>query len=70
MNTSEQIKVLCLRSGISISELARRLDQTPQNFNAKLKRNTVSLKEIEKICLILNAKHEQYFIMWNGEVIK
>lgn len=70
MTTSEQIKVLCLRSGISVSELARRLHQTPQNFNAKLKRNSVSADEIEQICSVLNVCHEQYFILENGEIIK
>lgn len=70
MTTAEQIKVLCLRSGISVSELARRLDQTPQNFNGKLKRNSVSLEEITKICQVLDVSHEQYFVMKNGEIIK
>lgn len=70
MTTTEQIKVLCVRFDISVAELARRLDQTPQNFNAKLKRNSVSLDEINKICEILNIKHEQYFILENGEIIK
>lgn len=46
MTTSEQIRVLCVRSGISLSELARRIDQTPQNFNAKLKRNTLTQEEL------------------------
>lgn len=70
MTTAEQIKVLCLRSGISVSELARRLDQTPQNFNGKLKRNSVSLEEIAKICQVLDVSHEQFFVMKNGEIIK
>ena len=42
MNNSEQIRVLCAIRGISLAELARRINQTPQNFNAKLKRNTVT----------------------------
>lgn len=40
MITLEQIRVFCVRIGISLSELARRINQSPQNFNAKLKRNT------------------------------
>ena len=38
MMISEQIKVLCVRQNISQAELARRLGTTPQNLNAKLKR--------------------------------
>lgn len=45
MNTSEQIKELCREEKISIAELARRIGQTPQNFNKKLKRNTISTEE-------------------------
>ena len=49
MTTSEQIRVLCVRTGVSLSELARRLNQTPQNFNAKLKRNTITQDELNQI---------------------
>ena len=49
MTTSEQIRVLCVRSGVSLSELARRINQTPQNFNAKLKRNTITQDEMNRI---------------------
>lgn len=69
MTTSEQIRVLCVRSGISLSELARRIDQTPQNFNAKLKRNTLTQEELQQIAQVLNAKFEQYFLLENGEKV-
>lgn len=70
MNTSEQIKVLCLRSNISVSELARQMGQTPQNFNAKLKRSTVSQAELDKICELLNVKYKQFFELPNGDIIR
>ena len=70
MTTSEQIRVLCVRSGVSLSELARRIGQTPQNFNTKLKRNTINQEELEKIAQVLNAKYEQFFVLSNGELIK
>ena len=69
MTTSEQIRVLCVRSGISLSELARRIDQIPQNFNAKLKRNTLTQEEIQQIAQVLNARFEQYFLLENGEKV-
>ena len=37
MSTSNLIKELCKEKGISVSELARRIGQTPQNFSKKLK---------------------------------
>ena len=70
MTTSEQIRVLCVRLGISLSELARRLNQTPQNFNAKLKRNTVNQDELGRIAQELGVIYEQYFVLENGEKIK
>lgn len=70
MTTSEQIRVLCVRTGISLSELARRIDQTPQNFNAKLKRNTVTQDELNRIAKVLDVKYEQYFVLANGEQVK
>lgn len=41
MTTTEQIKVLCVRMGISVAELAREIGQLLQNFNAKLKRDII-----------------------------
>lgn len=70
MTTSEQIRVLCVRTGVSLSELARRLNQTPQNFNAKLKRNTITQDELNQIAKALGVKYEQYFVLNNGEIVK
>lgn len=70
MTTSEQIRVLCVRSGISLSELARRINQTPQNFNAKLKRNTITQDELIQIAQVLNATYEQYFVLPNGDKVE
>lgn len=70
MTTSEQIRVLCVRTGISLSELARKINQTPQNFNAKLKRNTVTQNELNQIADVLDVTYEQYFVLKNGDQIK
>ena len=70
MTTAEQIKVLCVRMDISISELARRIGQSPQNFSAKLKRGTITDTELVKIADTLNIYYEQSFILSNGEKIE
>ena len=69
MTTSEQIKVLCVRMNISISELARRIGQSPQNFSAKLRRGTITDSELMMIADILNITFEQSFTLPNGEKI-
>ena len=55
---------------ISVSELARHIGQTSQNFNKKLKRETVSLEELKAIADVLGVKFEQAFILPNGDEIK
>lgn len=70
MTTSEQIRVLCVRTGVSLSELARRINQSPQNFNAKLKRNTITQDELNRIADALGVTYEQYFVLANGEQVK
>ena len=47
MTISEQIKVLCVRSNISVAELARRMGTTPQNFNSKMKRESFTISDLE-----------------------
>ena len=70
MTTSEQIRVLCVRTGVSLSELARRINRTPQNVNAKLKRNTITQDELNQIAKALDVTYEQYFVLGNGELVK
>ena len=53
MSTSNLIKNLCKEKGISVAELARRIGQTPQNFNKKLKRETVSTEELMEIYITM-----------------
>lgn len=67
MNTSNLIKNLCKEKGISVAELARRIGQTPQNFNKKLKRETVSTEELITIANELGVVFEQSYILENGE---
>lgn len=67
MNTSNLIKQLCKETGISLSELARRIGQTPQNFTKKLQRDTVSTDELIHIGNVLGVRFEQSFTLKNGE---
>ena len=69
MTTTEQIKVLCVRMGISSAELARQIGQSPQNFNAKLKRGTITEKYLIQIADILGISYEQAFTLPDGEKI-
>lgn len=69
MTISEQIKILCIRKNISLAELARRLGTTPQNLNAKLKRESFTVAELEKIANVLGVTFERNFVLDDGDII-
>lgn len=69
MNISEQIKVLCVRTNISVSELARRLGMSPQNLNAKLKRETFTIADLNRIAEATGTTFERKFILNDGESV-
>ena len=69
MTTSDMIRELCENQNISLAELSRRIGQTPQNFNKKLKRGTVSFEEMMTIAEALGFGYEQAFVLPNGEKI-
>lgn len=69
MTTSDMIRELCEKQNISLAELSRRIGQTPQNFNKKLKRGTVSFDEMVEIAEAVGVGYEQAFVLPNGEKI-
>jgi transcriptional regulator with XRE-family HTH domain len=69
MTTSDMIRDLCRRKNISIAELSRNIGQTPQNFNKKLQRGTVSFEEMMEIAEVLDVRYEQAFVLSDGKKI-
>ena len=69
MTTSDMIRELCDKQNISLAELSRRIGQTPQNFNKKLKRGTVSFDEMVEISEAVGVRYEQAFVLTDGEKI-
>ena len=69
MTKSDMIRELCDRMNISLAELCRRIGQTPQNFNKKLQRGTVSSEEMAKIAEALDIGYEQAFVTADGSKI-
>jgi len=70
MNPSDMIRELCEKKNICLADLCRRIGQTPQNFNKKLKRDTVSFKEMIIIAEVLDVGYQQAFVFPNGEKIE
>ena len=58
----ENIKVLAGRKNMSMSDLARALEKSPQNFNQQLKRGDFRLSDLEKIAGVLGVRFVCDFI--------
>ena len=69
MSISEQIKILCIRSHISVAELARRIGKSPQAFNAKMKRGSFTVAELEIIAHAVNARFMRIFELPSGDKV-
>lgn len=69
MKITEQIKILCVRCKVSEAELARRLGTSPQNFNSKMKRESFTIEDLEKIAEVLGVEFKRNFILDNGDEI-
>lgn len=54
---------------ISLTELCRRIEQTPQIISKKMQRNTVSSEKMAKIAEVLDVGYEQAFVLPDGEKI-
>lgn len=69
MTISEQIKVLRVRSNISVAELARRMRTTPQNFNSKMKRESFTISDLEYLAEAAGCSFEHHFALPDGEKV-
>ena len=69
MTISEQIKVLCVRSNISVAELASRIGTSPQAFGAKMKRQSFTVEELEIIAEAVDANFSRSFELSSGDTV-
>ena len=57
MNVEQKIKMAIAYAGVSQAELARKIGQTPSNFNNKLKRDTLTNDELKQIAEALGGAY-------------
>lgn len=67
MATSEQIKILCVKLNISVSELARRCGSSPQAFSQKMKREGFTPSELKEVAATVGCEYESSFVLPTGE---
>jgi transcriptional regulator with XRE-family HTH domain len=60
----EKIRILLVKRGnMSEADLARKLGDSPQNFNAKMKRDNFSEKDLQKIAGALDCSFKAGFVL-------
>lgn len=69
MRIDIQLKMLCIKSGISISEIGRRLNKTPQAFSQKIKRGNMTVDDLRDIAMVSGCTLECNFVFPDGERI-
>lgn len=70
LTTSEKIKILCKRRGLSLGELAERTNQSRQNLSNKFSRDNFQESELRAIAEVLGCSYDPQFTMLDsGEVI-
>ena len=69
MSVSEQLKILCVKLGISVSELGRISGKSPQVFSQKMKRESFTVDELKQIAEAAGCRYEGAFITPSGEKV-
>ena len=69
MRIDEQLKMLCIKSNLSLSEIGRRLNKSPQAFSQKMKRGTYTIDELKDIALVSGCEFKCEFVYPDGTKI-
>ena len=69
MTIEQKINMALSFRGISQAKLARLIGTSPSNLNQKIKRNTLTKEELEKIADALGGKWRAEFVFDDGTII-
>ena len=69
MRIDEQLKILGIKTDMTLAEIGRKMDKSPQAFSQKMKRGHFDLDELENIALATGCKLQCAFLLPNGEKI-
>lgn len=69
MRIDDQIKMICLKTNLSLSEIGRRLNKTPQAFSQKIKRGKFTIDDLNDIAIVSGCEFEGYFVFPDGHKI-
>lgn len=69
MRIDKQLKMVCVKSDMSLAKMARKLNKTPQAFSQKIKRGNFSVEELTDIAIASGCKLKCEFVYPDGEKI-
>ena len=69
MRIDEQIKIICVKSNLSLAEIGRRLNKTPQAFYQKMKRGNFTVDDLRDIAIVSGCTIECNFVYPDGTKI-
>lgn len=49
MRIDEELKILAIKTDMTITEMGRRMDKSPQAFSQKIKRGTFTLDDLQEM---------------------
>jgi len=69
MTIKQKLNILAAYKNITQAELAQSIGMSPQNFNQKIKRESFSQEELEKVAEACGAKYTAVFELPDGTKI-
>ncbi|MDO4460348.1 MAG: helix-turn-helix domain-containing protein [Clostridia bacterium] len=58
MSMSEKIRIALIKKGMSLTEFSEKIDSSPQNLSAKLRRDNFSEKEIALMAEAIDCDYQ------------
>jgi len=70
MRIDKQLKVLGIKTELSMAEIGRRLNRSPQAFSQKVKRGNFTLDDLENIAIVTGCRFSCALVLPTGERIE
>ena len=62
MRIDDELKILAVKTDMTITEMGRRMDKSPQAFSQKIKRGTFTLDDLQEIAMATGSTFECAFV--------
>lgn len=69
LTTTEKIKLICKRAGMSLGDLAEKTGQSRQNLSNKFSRNDFAESELQRLAEAMGCTYVATFKTADGETI-